>query len=81
MAKSPDHENDGRNLKINHYFFSLYQDISNTSNLVPGVPRVELSQGRGRDPLQHLLGEDTEQLPADVQGLEDSAVLVVTLGT
>lgn len=43
------------------------------------VPRIEFSQNGGRNTLKHLLGEDTEQLPADVQGFEDSAVLVVTL--
>jgi len=49
-------------------------------SLVPGVPGVELSQDGGRNPLQHLLGEDPEQLPPDVEGLEDCAVLIVTLG-
>jgi len=43
------------------------------------VPRVEFGQDGGRDTLKHLLGEDTQQLPADVQGFEDSAVLVVAL--
>lgn len=43
------------------------------------VPRIEFSQNGGWNTLKHLLGEDTEQLPADVQGFEDSAVLVVTL--
>lgn len=48
--------------------------------LVAGVARVELGEDGGGDTLQHLLREDTEQLPADVQGLEHCAVLVVTLG-
>lgn len=43
------------------------------------VPRIEFSQNGGWNTLKHLLGEDTEQLPANVQGFEDSAVLVVTL--
>lgn len=47
--------------------------------LVARVSRVELGEDGGRDTLQHLLGEDTEQLPADVQGLEHGAVLVATL--
>lgn len=45
-----------------------------------GIPRVELSQGALGDPLEHLLGEDPEQLPADVQGLEHRAVLVGPCG-
>ena len=32
-----------------------------------GISGVELSEGGGWDTLQHLLGEDTEQLPANVQ--------------
>lgn len=47
---------------------------------MPGISGVELGQGAGRDPLQHLLGEDPEQLPANVQGFEDGTVLVVALG-
>lgn len=43
------------------------------------VPRIEFSQNGSWNTLKHLLGEDTQQLPADVQGFEDSAVLVVTL--
>lgn len=47
--------------------------------LVARITGVELGEdGRG-DTLEHLLGEDTEQLPADVEGLEYCAVLVVTL--
>lgn len=45
-----------------------------------GIPRVKLSQGALGDPLEHLLGEDPEQLPTDVQGLEHRAVLVGTWG-
>lgn len=45
-----------------------------------GIPRVELGQGALGDPLEHLLGEDPEQLPADVQGLEHRAVLVGPCG-
>jgi len=48
--------------------------------LVPGVPGVELCQGGGGDTLQHLLGEDTQQLPSNVQGLEYRSVLVAALG-
>ena len=48
--------------------------------LLGPVPGVELSQGGCGDTLQHLLGEDTQQLPADVKGLEESALHVRTLG-
>lgn len=44
--------------------------------LVLGIPRVELGQRALGDPLEHLLGEDPEELPADVQGLVHGAVLV-----
>jgi len=43
------------------------------------VTWVELCQDRSWDPLQHLLGEDPEQLPADVKRLKDSTVLIVAL--
>lgn len=43
-----------------------------------GLPGVELGQGALRDPLQHLLGEDPHQLPANVQGLKHAPVLVGT---
>lgn len=49
------------------------------SGLMAGISGVELCKDGGGDPLEHLLGEDTEKLPSDVQGLEHSAVLVVTL--
>lgn len=44
-----------------------------------GVSGVEFSQGTLWDSFQHLLGEDTHQLPADVQGFIYCAVLVGTL--
>lgn len=47
--------------------------------LVARVTWVEFGQDRGGNSLQHLLGEDTQQLPANVQRLEHGAVLVVTL--
>ena len=43
-----------------------------------GVTRVVLGQGALWDTLQHLLGEDSQQLPANVQGLKDGPVLIVT---
>uniref|UniRef100_A0A182QVN8 Uncharacterized protein n=1 Tax=Anopheles farauti TaxID=69004 RepID=A0A182QVN8_9DIPT len=49
------------------------------SGLVARVARVELGQDRGRDTLEHLLREDTQQLPADVERLEHGTVLVVAL--
>lgn len=43
-----------------------------------GLPGVELRQGTLRNSLQHLLGEDPEQLPADVQRLVHGPVVVWT---
>jgi hypothetical protein len=43
------------------------------------VSRVKFAQGALRDSLQHLFGEDSEQLPANVQSLVDSAVFIGTL--
>lgn len=47
--------------------------------LVARISRVELGQNRSWNSLKHLFREDTQQLPTDVQGLEDGTVLVVTL--
>jgi len=55
------------------------QKQNNKQDLMARVPRVEFGQDGGRDTLEHLLGEDTQQLPANVQGFEDSAVLIVAL--
>ena len=51
------------------------------SDSFPGVAfaRIELFQGRVGDSLEHLLREDTQQLPSDVERLENRAVLGVTL--
>lgn len=48
------------------------------AGLVPGsgLAGVELGQGALRDPLQHLFGEDSQQLPADVQGLIHRPVVI-----
>lgn len=43
-----------------------------------GLPRVELGQDVLGDALEQLLGEDAQQLPPDVQRLEDAPVLVGT---
>lgn len=40
------------------------------------LPGVKLSQGALRNPLEHLLGEDSQQLPADVQGFIHGPVVV-----
>lgn len=40
------------------------------------LPGVELLEHALRDALQHLLREDAQQLPAQIQGLEHGAVLV-----
>jgi hypothetical protein len=50
-----------------------------SGDLVPGIPGVVFRQNVGRNSLQHFLGEDTEQLPADVQRFEDCAVFVPSL--
>ena len=44
------------------------------------IPGIELGECTGGDSLQHLLGEDTKQLPADVERLEDSTIFVGSLG-
>lgn len=45
------------------------------------LPGVELRQGALRNSLQHLLREDPEQLPADVQRLVHGPVVVWTYKT
>lgn len=44
-----------------------------------GVPRIEFRESAGWDSFEHLLGEDSQQLPADVQRLEYRAVFVAAL--
>lgn len=46
-----------------------------------GVPGVELREGGSWDTLEHLLGEDTQQLPANVEGFVYWTVLVASLLT
>lgn len=55
-----------------HSFLSLLFPLA-------GISRVELGQGAGRDTLEHLFGEDAEELPANVQRLEHGTVLIVAL--
>ena len=45
-----------------------------------GLPGVELGDGALGDSLQHLLGEDTQQLPADVQRLVHRPVVIGAWG-
>ena len=40
---------------------------------------IELCKSGLRDSLQHLLGEDSQKLPADVQSFLDRSVLIMTL--
>lgn len=40
---------------------------------------VVFGQGFGGDTLEHLLGEDAQQLPANVERLEHGTILVVAL--
>lgn len=42
------------------------------------ISRIEFSQCCLRNSLQHFLGEDSQKLPANVQGLVNSAVFVRT---
>lgn len=44
-----------------------------------GVSRIKFREGAGWDSLKHLLGEDSQKLPADVQRLEDRAIFVAAL--
>lgn len=43
------------------------------------IPRIEFGQRRRWYTLEHLLREDAEQLPTDIERLEHRAVLVVAL--
>lgn len=42
------------------------------------VSRVKFAQGALRDSLQHFFGEDSKQLPANVQSLINSSVFIGT---
>ena len=56
------------------------QSTRSISTLVGrGVPGVELLEELRVDPLEHLLGEEAEQLPAEVERVEDGPVLVCAL--
>jgi len=46
---------------------------------MPGISGIKLGQGGGRNPLQHFLGEDPQQLPSNVKRLEDSPVFITSL--
>lgn len=41
-----------------------------------GLPGIKLSQGALRNPFEHLLWKDSQQLPADVQGFVHRSVVV-----
>lgn len=43
-----------------------------------GLSGVKLGQRALRDSLQHLFGENTQQLPADIQSLKHCAVVIST---
>lgn len=45
-----------------------------------GLSGVELGQGALGNPLQHLLGEDSQELPANVQGFVHRPVVVGACG-
>jgi len=44
-----------------------------------GVARIEFGQHTGGNTFQHLFREDTQQLPANVERLENGTVFVVAL--
>ena len=46
---------------------------------MPGISWIEFCQNTFFNSLQHLFGEDSKQLPANVQGLKDRPVLVSSL--
>ena len=56
------------------YFAGMYRPL-----MTFGISWIELSERGLGNSLQHLLREDTKQLPSDVQGLLDRSILVVTL--
>lgn len=39
---------------------------------------VELGERSGRDTLQHFFGEDTEELPANIQRFKHGTVFIIT---
>ena len=43
------------------------------------VPWIEFCESSGWNSLQHFLREDTEELPSNVKGLEDSTIFVAAL--
>jgi len=44
-----------------------------------GISRIEFREGAGWDSLKHLLGEDSQKLPANVQRFKDRAIFVAAL--
>lgn len=47
--------------------------------LMTGISWIEFRESAGRNSLEHLLREDSQKLPADIQRLEYRAILVATL--
>lgn len=41
--------------------------INKTAGLMARISRVEFRESAGRDSLKHLLGEDSQELPTDIQ--------------
>ena len=60
-------------------FVSLFNAVAMILFSLASIARIEFGQSAGRNAFQHLLGEDAQQLPANVERLEDGAVLVVAL--
>lgn len=53
--------------------------LKRMKNLMTRISGIEFSQDGSWDTFQHFLGEDTQQLPANVQRFEDGTVFIVTL--
>lgn len=64
-------------LKVREGVEALNQSIPECGSVASSrLSGVELRQRALRNPLQHLLGEDSQKLPADVQSLVDRPVVV-----
>ena len=50
--------------------YANYCTTISLTKLMPRVPGIKLGKRAGRNPLEHLLWKDPEELPADVEGLE-----------
>lgn len=63
----------------NHKKKTNIQSTTVQMKLMAGISRIEFREHRRWNTLQHLLGEDSQQLPTDVERLVYAAVFVVAL--